>query len=184
MQETTIVNVSHIAHHNGSTEKDQQITSRAEVEENRHESRCNSPINLVRIMSALDTVVNVQFPSLMLPSFRVRLLLLTQSLISPPASAWEERNVPMRILAGGCRPAHPLFRGDSLRALNRPPFPVCFTKRVWQQLIVARHKNTARKARCYAPRCSALGPPRHRPSQTHTSNTWPALCATRRRRHD
>ena len=26
MQETAIVNVSHIVHHNGSTEKDQQIT--------------------------------------------------------------------------------------------------------------------------------------------------------------
>ena len=62
MQETIIVNVSHIVHHNGSTEKDQQITSRAEVGENRHESRCNSPINLVKIASELDTVVNVQFP--------------------------------------------------------------------------------------------------------------------------
>ena len=61
-------------------------------------------------MSALDTVVNVQFPSIMLPSFRIRLLLLTQSLISPPASACEERNYPMRILAGGCRPAYPLIR--------------------------------------------------------------------------
>ena len=90
----------------------------------------------------------------------------------------------MRILAGGCRPAHPLFRGDSLRALNGAPFPVCFTKRVWQQLVVARHKNISRKAQRYAPRCSALVPPRHRPSQTHTSNAWPALCATRRRRHD
>ena len=107
MHETIIVNVSHIVHHNGSTEKDQQITSRAEVGENRHESRCNSPINLVRIMSALDTVVNVQFPSIVLPSFRVRLSLLTQSLRSPPASACDERNFPTRRLAGDCLPHFP-----------------------------------------------------------------------------
>ena len=110
MQEATIVNVSHIVHHNGSTEKDQQITSRAEVEENRHESRFNSPINLVKIASELDTVVNVQFPSIVLPSFLVRLSLLTQSLTSPPASAFDERN----------------FRCDVLPAIVYPPFHTCF----------------------------------------------------------
>ena len=89
----------------------------------KHKCRCNSPINLVKILCELDRVVNVQFPSIMLPSFRhVRLLRLTQSLLNL----------------------------ISLRALNRVPVSGCFSEHVWKQRVVgvtnvARDKNTRKR---------------------------------------